>query len=101
MKKPSQKQKENYFKQLLYFLEHPNCEVCGEKSVHTHEIIFRSQQGKCESDNEIALCYKCHRRAHFLEKPYLTKDDLWEIKCLDIEKMREKYRLIRRGGKNA
>lgn len=99
MKKLSQKQKENYFKQLLYFYEHPNCEICGKPAIQVHEIIFKSEGGECEEDNMISTCQENHDQAHFKKKPYLSKDYLWGIKGLDIEKMREKYRLARRGGR--
>ena len=100
MKKLSQKRKADYFNQVLYFHEHPNCQICGKPAVCVHEIIFRSEGGKCVEDNMISICKKNHAQAHFLAKPYLHKYDLWECKGLDIEIMREKYLLARSGGKN-
>ena len=49
------------------------CEHCGKKAVDIHHIIYRSQGGKDEIDNLIALCRKCHDMAHNEE---LTKGDL-------------------------
>ena len=100
MKKLSQKRKLDHIKQVLYFYEHPNCEVCGGKVVDLpHHIIFRSQGGGADDDNLISLCRPDHDRAHLLEKPYLHKYDLWKYKALDIEIMREKYKIARLGCK--
>ena len=99
MKKLNEKRKLDYFKQVLYFYEHPNCEICGKPAVHVHHIVFRSEGGKCEEDNMISTCQENHDQAHFKKKPYLHKEDLWKIKGLDIEIMREKYRIARLGCK--
>jgi len=40
------------------------CENCGCKSVDIHHLIFKSQGGKDSADNLIALCRKCHEKAH-------------------------------------
>ena len=40
------------------------CEVCSSKSVDIHHIIYKSQGGKDEIDNLIALCRSCHDKAH-------------------------------------
>ena len=72
--------------QWAYFQDHPYCEVClaeGRGKVPTdevHEIIFRSQGGKCVPDNMISMDRADHDRAHFLKKPYLRKEDLLRIK---------------------
>ncbi len=99
IKKLSEKRKKDYFKQVLYFHEHPNCEVCGKPAFNVHEIIYRSEGGKCEENNMISLCSLGHKKSHFLVKPYLHKYELWKAKGLDIEIMREKYLLARSGGK--
>ena len=72
--------------QLAYWQEHRYCEVClaeGRGKVaawEIHEILYKSQGGKCVSDNEIAVCRYCHQRAHFLFEPYLHREDLYKIK---------------------
>jgi len=82
-----------------YWKKHKICEVCGlEKAVEVHEIIFRSQGGKCEKDNMISLCRNCHNQAHYKQLPYLHRERLWKIKGLNPEEMWEKLRKIRKGG---
>ena len=49
------------------------CEQCGGRCVDVHHIIYRSQGGKDEIGNLIALCRKCHDMAHNNE---LTQGDL-------------------------
>ena len=100
MKKLSQKRKLDYVKQTLYSHENPNCEVCGGKVIDPpHHIIFRSQGGGTDDDNLIRLCRFDHNRAHGLGKWRLSREDLWEIKNLDLDKMREKFRIARLGCK--
>lgn len=52
------------------------CEVCGAKAVDIHHITGR---GKDNIDNLIAVCRKCHRAAHGLEKTFLSRDVLFAI----------------------
>lgn len=66
--------------QWAYFQDHSYCEVCGKPAVQVHEIILRSQGGKCTDDNMISLCLDHHQRAHFLKKPYLREGDLLRAK---------------------
>ena len=40
------------------------CEVCNAVAVDIHHIIFRSQGGKNNIDNLIALCRNCHDISH-------------------------------------
>jgi len=69
-----------------YFEDHPYCEVClaegrGRRPADdVHEILYRSQGGKCISENEISMCRPDHDRAHFKREPYLRKEELFEIK---------------------
>jgi len=73
-----------------YFEDHPYCEVCltegrGRRPADdVHEILYRSQGGKCVPENMISVCRPDHDRAHFLRKPYfganLRKEDLLRIK---------------------
>lgn len=80
--------------QWAYFQEHQYCEVClaegREKrpADEVHEIIFRSQGGECVPSNEISVCRPDHERPHFLRKPYLTKEQLFEMKA-KVERERE------------
>ena len=75
-----------------YFEDHPYCEVCltegrGRRSAdEVHEIIYRSQGGKCIPENEISTCRPDHDRMHFLRGPYLHRDELFEIKK-EVEKL--------------
>lgn len=82
--------------QSIYFYEHPYCEVClaegrGRKPADdVHEILYRSQGGKCVPGNEISTCRSDHDRAHFKKKPYLTREQLFEMKArLDKAKKEE------------
>jgi len=75
--------------QERYWEAHKFCEVCiVEKQrrawgvVNIHEILYRSQGGKCTDDNMIALCMICHDRAHRIRKPFLSRERLYEIKEL-------------------
>jgi 5-methylcytosine-specific restriction endonuclease McrA len=40
------------------------CECCQSKAVDVHHIVFKSQGGKDEIKNLMALCRKCHDKAH-------------------------------------
>jgi len=42
------------------------CEKCPKIAVDIHHIQNKSQGGTDEVDNLIALCRKCHRKAHNL-----------------------------------
>ncbi len=90
--------------QEAYWKGHRYCEVCLAEgrgkvvAVEIHEIMYRSGGGKCEEDNSLSVCLSCHKRCHYLRGPFLDKEDLWKIKGLDIEKMQEKLRGIRKGG---
>lgn len=66
--------------QWAYFQDHQYCEVCGRVAIQIHEIVLRSQGGKCVPDNMISLCLDDHDRAHFKREPYLRKEDLLRIK---------------------
>ena len=72
--------------QKEYFEDHPYCQVClaeGRGKIpawEVHEILYRSQGGKCVPKNEISTCRSDHDRMHFLKEPYLHRDELFEIK---------------------
>jgi len=85
-KRTLKKRREDTKAQLAYLEEHPYCEVClaegrgKRRGVEVHEIVYRSQGGKCVPDNEIAVCRPDHQRTHFLVEPYLHREELLEIK---------------------
>jgi len=72
----------NYLK--AYWLDETDfveCEVCWRAAQNFHHIILRSQWWSDDASNLIALCQEnCHRQAHFLKEPYLTADELFELK---------------------
>ena len=49
------------------------CEACLRKAVDIHHITYKSRGGKDEIKNLIALCRKCHDKAHNEE---LSESDL-------------------------
>ncbi|TET41481.1 MAG: hypothetical protein E3J60_04435 [Dehalococcoidia bacterium] len=81
--------------QWAYFEDHQYCEIClaEGRGKHladdVHEILYRSQGGKCVPENEISTCRSDHDRMHFKERPYLTREQLLEMKAR-AEKGREK-----------
>lgn len=40
------------------------CEICERPAADTHHIIYKSQGGKDEAGNLMALCRDCHITAH-------------------------------------
>jgi len=54
-------------------------ELSGVKADHIHHILFKSQGGKDNIENLIALTSDEHARAHLLQKPYIIKEKLWKI----------------------
>ena len=40
------------------------CENCNKTSVDLHHLIFKSQGGKDNIENLVALCRECHIFAH-------------------------------------
>jgi len=80
--------------QWAYFQEHQYCEVClaegrGKRQADdVHEILYRSQGGKCVPENEISICRPDHDRAHFRKKLYLRREQLLEMKAR-LEKGKE------------
>ena len=40
------------------------CEICSDKAVDIHHILFKSLGGKDEISNLMALCRECHDDAH-------------------------------------
>ena len=51
------------------------CEICHKQAVDLHHIDYKSQLGKDDADNLIALCRKCHMDIHAgkIKKEYLEK----------------------------
>lgn len=72
--------------QKEYFEDHPYCQVClaegrGKGAAgEVHEILYRSQGGRCVPENEISTCRSDHDRMHFLSEPYLHRDEVFKIK---------------------
>ena len=72
--------------QLAYWTGHRYCEVClaegrGQLPAwEVHEILYKSQMGKCEEDNMLSVCNDCHLRTHFRKIPYLHREELYKIK---------------------
>ena len=86
MKKWLKKRAADRKAQKMYWEGHRYCEIClfegrGKvPSVEIHEILYRSQGGRCEPNNEISVCRPDHQRAHFLKKSYLHREDLYKMK---------------------
>ncbi len=86
MKNWQKKRQSDRKAQEAYLTGHKFCEVClaeGRGRVQTadiHEILYKSQGGKCVPDNEIAVCRLDHQRAHFLVEPYLYREELYKMK---------------------
>jgi len=40
------------------------CEICNNKGVDIHHLIFKSRGGKDNIENLICLCRECHIKAH-------------------------------------
>lgn len=89
------RRKKDWLAQWAYFQDHPYCEVCLAEgrgkipAIEVHEILYRSQGGKCVPDNMISMGRSDHERAHFLRRPYLTREQLFEMKAKVEEKRRE------------
>ena len=60
-----------------------NCEICPKMAVDIHHIIFKSQGGKDEINNLIALCRDCHIKAHSGE---LSKIKLKDVHSRNVNK---------------
>ena len=56
------------------------CEKCGSnQGCDIHHIEYKSHCGNDEINNLICLCRIDHQKAHFQLKPYITKEELFEI----------------------
>lgn len=83
--------------QWAYFQDNPYCEICLAEGRGTrladeiHEITYKSQMGKCVPENMISVCRPDHDRAHFLRRPYLSKEQLFEIKAKVEKERRGEY----------
>jgi len=86
--------------QKSYWHEHKYCEIClfegrGKvRAVEIHEILYKSQMGKCVDENMISVCRPDHQRAHFLIEPYLHREDLYKMK----EKIKKSIRICPKCG---
>lgn len=59
-----------------------HCASCYARAGEIHHIIYRSQGGKNDITNLIALCRNCHNRAHFKSEPFLKQEELskyWSV----------------------
>lgn len=81
------RRRKDYLAQWAYYQDHFYCEVClaegrGRKPADdVHEILYRSQGGRCVPENEISTCRPDHNRMHFKKKPYLRREQLFEMKA--------------------
>lgn len=48
------------------------CEVCKDVAVDIHHIVYRSQGGQDDIENLMALCRKCHDKAHGKDELFST-----------------------------
>lgn len=68
------------------------CEVCGKAGrldkggYDIHHIVYRSQGGGDEVENNMCLCRKCHSAAHGIGNTFLHPDVLREIHKKKIER---------------
>ena len=60
-----------------------DCEVCKSQAVEIHHIIKKSQGGKDNVENLIAVCRSCHNKAH---DETLKQKDLQRIHDINILK---------------
>jgi len=44
------------------------CENCGNRAADIHHLKFKSQGGRDEINNLMALCRECHSKAHELKE---------------------------------
>jgi len=88
------RRRKDHLAQWAYYQDHPHCEVClaegrgKHPADDVHEILYRSQGGKCVPENEISTCRSDHDRAHFKKRPYLRREQLLEMKAR-LEKGKE------------
>ena len=74
----------NYKKVFLKFwdftiADYIPCAYCSSPSVDIHHLVFKSQGGKDEPNNLIALCRYCHEKAHKDKNFNLYLKELHEI----------------------
>jgi len=65
------------------------CEACGSPAVDIHHIHGRGE-GMDDIKNLIALCRKCHERAHG-SKHYVTKDQFQLIHNYFLQGTRKQF----------
>jgi len=73
---------QKYIKNYMQFFGYTDfvpSEISGSQAVDIHHIIKKSQGGTDDITNLIALTRQEHEQAHFLRKPYLTKEQLQNI----------------------
>lgn len=61
-----------------------DCEVCHKQAKDIHHIIFKSQGGKDEINNLIALCRDCHTKAHSGNLPIFELQTIHMLKVCSI-----------------
>ena len=57
--------KEKYRKYFDYGIDdYVPCEICSKPAVDVHHITYRSHGGTDDITNLMALCRRCHNKAH-------------------------------------
>lgn len=67
------------------------CEYCWSLNVirfgvHFHHIKYRSQGWNDDIDNIAILCYRHHNCCHFIENPYIQKEEILKVHKKFIQK---------------
>jgi 5-methylcytosine-specific restriction endonuclease McrA len=65
------------------------CEICSAPSVDIHHIQLRSDNGKDDINNLIALCRDCHVKAHSGELPKFKLQETHILNVIRHEKSKK------------